>query len=113
VNAQNAEAAYLRKYPTDKGILGDGTCFFYGGGDCSFTSYRVVLTKHTGDDVKITIQLTLVDDRPGYASVSWDNVVELKLENARWVIGDIAYFGTTASEVLKGSTEEARRAVQK
>ena len=68
VNAQTADAAYLRKYPTDKGILGNGTCFFYGGGDCSFTSYRVMPAKDFGGTVKITVQLTLVDDRPGYPS---------------------------------------------
>jgi hypothetical protein len=112
-NAQNAGAAYLKKYPTDKGILGDGTCFFYGGGDCSFTSYKVTNTSRTGDLVNVTVQLTLVDNRPGYPSASWDNMVELNREKDRWVINDIEYFDSKASKILKESTGEARSAVQR
>jgi hypothetical protein len=111
--AQQAEAAYLKKYPTDKGILGNGTCFFYGGGDCAFTSYRVVKTLQSHDAVKVTVHLTLLDSRPGYPATSWQNVVALKREKERWVINDIEYFGSSASRNLKDATDEARRAVQR
>lgn len=111
-DAQRADAAYLKKNPTDKGILGDGTCFFYGGGDCSFTSYKITKTSRAGAVVTVTVHLTLTDSRPGFPSASWDNVVELKRENNRWVIDDIGYFDSKASKILRESTEEARSAVR-
>lgn len=114
-NAQNAEADYLEKNPTNKGILGDGTCFFYAGGDCSFTSYKVTKTLRANDTAKVTVRLTftLPGNQYGYSSAEWDNVVELKREKDRWVIHDIEYFDSKASSLLKELTEEARSAVQK
>jgi hypothetical protein len=111
-SAQQAEAAYLNKYPTDKGILGNGTCFFFGGGDCSFTSYRITETRQANDTATVKVQLALTDCRPGYPVSSWENVVALQKEKEKWVINDIGYFGSSAARNLKVAIEEARRAVQ-
>lgn len=114
-NAQSAEADYLEKNPTNKGILGDGTCFFYAGGDCSFTSYKVTKTLRASDAAKVTVQLTLAlpGSQPDHSPAEWENVVELKREKNRWVINDIEYFNTKASSLLRELTEEARSAVQR
>ena len=111
--AEEADEAYLRKYPEDKGMLGNGTCFFYGGGDCAFTTYNITKVSQAGDGVNVTVQLTLLDERPGYPSASWEDVVELKKEKERWVIDDIGYFGTKASRELKDGIDEDRKALQK
>ena len=112
-NAQNAEADYLEKNPTNKGFFGEGTCFFHAG-NCSFTSYKITKTLRASNTVKVTVLLTLIDGWSAHPSAeSWDNVVELKKENDRWVINDIEYFGLKASKLLKESAEEARSAVQK
>lgn len=114
-NAQSAQADYLEKNPTNKGILGDGTCFFYAGGDCSFTAYRVAKALRASDTAKVTVHLTfaLPGSQPDYSPAEWENVVELKREKNRWVINDIEYFNSKASSLLKELTEEARSAVQK
>lgn len=112
-SARNADEAYLKKYPADKGILGNGTCFFYGGGDCTFTSFKVLKGSRTGDLATVRVRLILTDTRPGYPPASWDNRVALKREKEKWVISDIEYFGSGASQVLKEAIDEARDAVQK
>ena len=97
-DARRAQAEYLWKNPTDKGFLGNGVCFFYGGGDCDFTSYKITRVARAGDKADVTVLLTLVDrwsDRP--SDTVWENVVEMKRERGKWVINDVAYFGDKAS----------------
>jgi len=111
-NAQKADTAYLKKYPTDKGILGDGTCFFYGGGDCFYTSYKITNIEMNDDNAKISVHLILTDERPGYPCFEWDNFVYLKKEKNKWLIHDIGYFETNATKVLQESIEDALSAVR-
>jgi hypothetical protein len=112
-DAMKADDEYLRKNPTDKGFLGDGTCFFYGGGDCDFSSYRVIGMKSKGHAVEARVELTLKNmNRPKDPPTTWIDTVTLVQEKDTWVIRDIGYFGEKASHILKDDIQEARKGVR-
>ena len=108
-----ADDAYLKKNPGEKGFLGDGTCFFYGGGDCDFSSYKVGEVKKKGERIEVHVELSVKDmNRPKNPPYTWTDVVILTRENDKWLIQDIQYFNSAASGVLKDNIEEARKEAQ-
>lgn len=105
VDALRAAAEYQRKNPTDKGTMVDGSCFFYGGRECSFTSYKIVRVARTSGKANVTVLLALVDQ---WTDATWENVLEMKQEGGKWVIDDVAHGNDKASLYLIQSIRYAQ-----
>ena len=106
--ARTADALYSTKFPTDVPPFGHGTCVFYGGGDCDFSSYSVLAVNRHGATVQATVELLLKDgNRPSQPPYRWLNTVMLKTERGRWVIDDIKYFDGGASDTLGEIVKDA------
>jgi large subunit ribosomal protein L7/L12 len=107
--ARAADDLYAKRFPTDVPPFEHGTCVFYGGGDCDFSSYEVVAATAQGAAGKATVELALIDrNRPGEPPYRWVNALILKTERGKWVIDDIEYFDTRASDALREITKEGR-----
>lgn len=112
LNAVEAEKAYLDRYPTDKGPLGEGPCIYYGGGDCSFEAFEVLGSTPAGQVIKVTVQLKLLPRRTGEEAYVWTNVLTLDVENGRWVVIDIERDDRRLSDDLKRIVLETQRALK-
>ena len=107
--ALEADEAYLKKNPTDKGYFGDGVSFV-GNPDGS-TSYLIkTVIPVAPKSVKVEVRFSYIDKRkPKEWSSTWSNVIHLTLENNRWMIDDIEYRdGGRLSADLKKAIEESQ-----
>jgi hypothetical protein len=104
-----ANDSYIKRFPTDVPPFEHGNCVFYGGGDCDFSSYRLVSTLSDGTTNRSTVELELIDrNRPTEPPYRWHNTVTLIMEQGRWVITDIDYFGSKASDNLRRIIQDAK-----
>jgi hypothetical protein len=90
-SALEADEAYLKKNPTDKGYFGDGvSCIDNPEG---YTSYSIKKVLHLAPNVaKMEVHFSYVDKRnPKEWSSIWTNMLLFTLENKRWMIDDIEY----------------------
>lgn len=111
--ARAADDLYAKRFPTDAPPFEHGTCVFYGGGDCDFSSYEVVTATAQGAAAKATVELALIDrNRPAEPPYRWVNTLILKTEHGKWVIDDIEYFDTRASDALREITKEAQGSIR-
>ena len=103
-----ANESYRKRFPTEAPPFEHGSCEFYGGGDCHFSSYKVLKTDKRGATMRTTVELTLIDtNRPGEPPHVWRDTVILKMELGRWAIDDIENPNGKASETLKRIARDA------
>ena len=103
-----ANDTYISRFPNDIPPFEHGNCVFFGGGDCDFSSYKLVSTTVKGAIAKSTVELDLIDrNRPKEPPFRWYNNVTLIKEQGKWVIIDVDYFGSSASENLKQIIKDA------
>src|ERR1700690_3091053 len=51
--ARTVDAQYTNRFPQDAPPFEHGTCVFYGGGDCDFSSYSVLANKRRGATAQV------------------------------------------------------------
>jgi len=98
-----ADLRFAETHPGEVPPLEHGTCVFYGGGDCEFSSASVSAGALDGGNARVIVELVLKDrNHPKDRPYRWANTVLLKYERGRWAIDDIRYFDSGASEALVG-----------
>jgi hypothetical protein len=113
-HARAADELYAERFPTDVPPFEHGTCVFYGGGDCDFSSYEVQTATARGLEATVQVELSLTDrNRPGEPPYRWVNTLILTTERGRWVIDDIEYFDTKASDALREIIKEVQGSIRK
>ncbi len=107
--ALTADNAYSKKFPDDAPPFEHGSCVFYDGGDCSFSSYRLMETDRDDALAKTTVELSLTDpNRPSRPPYRWQDTVTLKKMGGRWVIDEVEYPDGKASDTLKAIIQDAK-----
>jgi hypothetical protein len=104
-----ANDSYINRFPDDIPPLEHGNCVFFGGGDCEFSSFKQINLTVKGSAAKGIVELEIIDrNRPKEPPYRWRNDVKLIQEQGKWVITDIDYFGTSASDNLKQIIKDAQ-----
>ena len=108
-----ADESFRRRFPHEAPPFEHGTCVFYGGGDCDFSSFKVLRTQRDSATIKCTVELALIDrNRPNEPPYRWLNTVMLTMDHNQWVIADIEVPGGRASESLRRIAKDAQEAIK-
>jgi hypothetical protein len=108
-----ADESFRKRFPNEAPPFEHGTCVFYGGGDCDFSSFKVLRAQRDGATIKCTMELALTDrNRPNEPSYRWLNTVILMKDHNQWVIVDTEVPGGRASESLKRIAKDAQEAIK-